>query len=190
MFLAKIKLVSALVFVALVTSGIVGLSYQATAQTRAPNQGSNPGQTNLLRDDGGPLPRANLSLADEVDALRLEIDALRKEVRATRERVKALEAERGQRQKNARMPASDPAPGARLTNIVTDLPKDAEPADMIGRRTSAPERPYDVFAEAEAALKRLRENPRDKRAAKALENASRRLNARTEVKDNEPAPRE
>ena len=79
---------------------------------------------------------------------------------------------------------SDPA----LSNIVTDHPKDAEPGNMIGRPTSAPERPYDVLAEAEAALKRLRENPRDKQAAKALENASRRLNARSEVKDNAPAP--
>jgi hypothetical protein len=45
------------------------------------------------------------------------------------------------------------------------------------------ERPYDVFAEAEAALKKLHANPRDKEAAKALEQATQRLKARTETEE-------
>jgi len=50
-----------------------------------------------------------------------------------------------------------------------------------GLARSRSERPYDVFAEAEAALMKLHANPRDKQAAAALEQATRRLKARTET---------
>jgi hypothetical protein len=61
-----------------------------------------------------------------------------------------------------------------------DLPRSA-PLNQYVAPPKGRERPYDVFAEAEAALEKLRENPRDKQAAKALEQATQRLKARTET---------
>jgi RNA polymerase sigma factor (sigma-70 family) len=191
MFLTKIKLVSAVALAVIVSAGVAGLSFQASAQQSQP----------IIRpqDPNGqaerPLPRVNRSVADELDALHLEIEALRKEIRATRERVKALETERGQKQKAA--PLSAIQRGVRGTanplndvegpiadvSVGQQLGTANEPPSLLGRRVSAPERPYDVFAAAEEALAKLRQNPRDKRAAEALEKATRRLKARTEVND-------
>jgi Sigma-70, region 4 len=110
MFLTKLKLVSAVLLTVLVGAGLVGWSYQATAQTGtgasqgqtvgplfATGQSSSQGQTVAGNPtnptQGGSAAPAERPAADELDALRLEIDALRKEVRATRERVRVLEAE-------------------------------------------------------------------------------------------------
>jgi hypothetical protein len=72
------------------------------------------------------------------------------------------------------------APG----NVVTparpadDLPSDPRESNQAPSRLR--ERRYDAFAEAEAALKKLRQDPGDKRAAELLVRATQRLKARAE----------
>jgi RNA polymerase sigma factor (sigma-70 family) len=251
MFLTKIKVVSAVVLAALLSAGVAGLSYQAKAQTWPTSQRPKAGQAQPRGDEQQPPPRADRSLADEVDALRLEIDALRKEVRAMRERFKVLESERGQNHKAANSSPMQPG-GPALNNIAPD-PSAAQPLSQPGnlplnyapaqsaaqpsiqaaapalnnaapalsaaqpsiqpaapalnnvapplsaapldastsadKPASGSERPYDAFAEAEAALKKLRQNPHDKQAAEALEKATRRLKARAKVSDPARIPR-
>jgi hypothetical protein len=94
----------------------------------------------------------------------LEIEALRKELRATKERVKALEAEvRG--------------------------PKRAyQPLPQAANKRAQTKKADDPLAEAEAALKKLRERPDDKQAAEALERALKRLREREKPK--QPGPGE
>src|SRR5205807_1994601 len=99
----------------------------------------------------GDPPRA---LADELEALRLEVQALRKTVDATRERVKALEAE---------VHASK-APDAATTNKQQLIRWKVTTDDSSSMRKAS-----DPLAEAEAALKKLRQDPTDRQAADALE---------------------
>jgi RNA polymerase sigma factor (sigma-70 family) len=206
MFLTKLKLVSAVVLTALVGAGLVGWSYQATAQ--APKS---PGQTAGLftktetgqsssqgPTQGGSAALAERPAADELDALRLEIDALRREVRADRERIKILEAEvRGRKKQRAGLNQSqetapgktyqieqgieyprtgyrvDVAPGTKEYRV-DEYRVDVAPGANQNRKKP----PSDYLAEAEAALKRLRQDPGDKGAAELLETATRQLGAR------------
>jgi RNA polymerase sigma factor (sigma-70 family) len=96
---------------------------------------------------------------DELEALRLEIEALRKELRATKERVKALEARAG-------------------THTSSGAPK-------ANSGTSSSVTISDPLADAEAAIKKVRQNPNDKEAAGALERALRVL---TGVRDRMKTP--
>src|SRR5262249_5517135 len=155
--------------------------------------------------EGRTARRTERPLTDELEALRLEMEALRKEVRATRSRVQALEAEvRDQKGKNTNLRQSAVLNGqySKSSSVMelegTSLPQTAvlneryidpsitglTPAANRNNARSG-ERPYDVFAEAEAALKKLRVNPRDKEAAHALEQATQRLKARTETQGTE-----
>jgi RNA polymerase sigma factor (sigma-70 family) len=211
MFVAKIKLISAVVLAALVTASAVGLSYQARAQPAAgPQRVVRPQDSSA---EARPLVSANRSTADDLDALRLEIEALRKEVRATRERVKVLEAEvRSSKREGGKQALNDPLPSSPiitgqmmpLNNLETPTlsniqnlpagyvdPNNFPPGNVIPSDSEAlprAERPYDPFAVAEAALAKLRQNPHDKQAAASLDKATRRLKARTEVKGRTPAP--
>jgi RNA polymerase sigma factor (sigma-70 family) len=178
MFLTKLKSVSAVLLAVSVGVGMVGWCYRATAQTAAqpqrpydvtypkapqPQQAVQPDRTTR---------RAERPLADELDALRLEMEALRKEIRATRERVKALEAEvRGQKEQGAIVNPvlSDYRAQLAIGQVVPRPPVETR-AEAEVRMDS--ERNYDAFAEAEAALKKLRQNPHDKQAAEALEKAT------------------
>jgi RNA polymerase sigma factor (sigma-70 family) len=103
--------------------------------------------------------------ADDLESLRLEIEALRRELRATKERVKDLEAEvRGPKR------AFQPLP------------------QQPGWAAPETKKADDPLAEAEAALKKLRERPDDKQAAEALERALKRLREREKPK--QPGPGE
>jgi hypothetical protein len=168
MILTKLKVISVVVLAVSLGVGVAGWSYgvagppsQQTGEERAARLAERPA-------------------ADELGALRLEMEALRKEVRATRARVQVLEAEvRGQKGKDTNLPQS-----ARYSQSFNPLALSGlTSAEYRSITRYGSERPYDVFAEAEAALKKLRENPRDKQAAKALEQATQWLKARTETEE-------
>jgi RNA polymerase sigma factor (sigma-70 family) len=204
MFLTKLKVVSAVVLGVLVGTGLAGWSYRAAAQTgpqQVPRfQLQQQGQQEVpSREErpARPARHAERPAADELDALRLEIDALRREVRADRERIRALEAEvRGPKEQGVGMnqiqqgervqstvpltvtlPANQIQQGERVQSAVpltVTLPAGQTGAQLsaLGFVLTA-----DHFAEAEAALKRLRLNPHDKQAADALDKAVRLLKA-------------
>jgi RNA polymerase sigma factor (sigma-70 family) len=160
MFLAKLKVAVGAVVV-VTALGAVGLAYRVTAQQ--PKQSENaplPTRTAESRSQA----ETRRPQADDLESLRLEIEALRKELRATKERVKALEAEvRG--------------------------PKRAyQPLPQAANRRAQTKKADDPLAEAEAALKKLRERPDDKQAAEALERALKRLREREKPK--QPGPGE
>jgi RNA polymerase sigma factor (sigma-70 family) len=169
MFLTKLKVTSVVVVAVSLGAGVAGWSYGMA--------GTLPQQ---VGQEEGAARRAERPLADELEALRLEMDALRKEVRASRARIQALEAEvRGQKGKGTGV--AQPAVLNGHPDAYLDRLPNAGLATFGHLQRARSERPYDVFAEAEAALKKLHANPRDKQAAEALEQATRRLKARTEV---------
>jgi hypothetical protein len=106
---------------------------------------------------------------DELEALRLEIEALRKEMRAMRERMKTLET---------KVQGQAPPPSASVPVLHPLLAAPPRPARTYFRID-------DPLADAEAALQKLRQNPGDKQAAEALEQALKRL--REQRKPNQPA---
>jgi hypothetical protein len=125
------------------------------------------------------------------------MEALRKEVRATRERVKALEAEvRGQKGQGATLNDvyRDYNDLYRRQRVIYDqVVPDGSTASPVGRpseptvQTGSKVR-HDAFAEAEAALRKLRQNPSDKQAAEALEKATQRIKARTKGESKSKSP--
>jgi RNA polymerase sigma factor (sigma-70 family) len=172
MFLSKLKALVAVTFVMLISAGMVGLSYRPAAA------------------EPGDAPRA---LADELEALRLEVQSLRKSVDATRERVKALEAEvQTSRERGAAAPKKETATSKQAVPAYygkVDVKYEQQPATVYEQAVTeyyksalkaAPKAP-DPFAEAESALKALRE-ARDadaqRRAADALEKALQHLKER------------
>jgi len=120
------------------------------------------------------------AVPDELEELRLEIAALRKGLEATRVRVKALEGE----VRTLRSRGSD------LNDVADDDWLQLKSFDKIRRQTktaSAPlPRTTDPLADAQAALKRLREQPDDKQAADALEMALQRLKDQTRSRSQPP----
>jgi RNA polymerase sigma factor (sigma-70 family) len=176
MLLTKLKITFCFGALMLLTGlGATGLTYRATAQQ--PKQG---------------VAQASRPQADELEALRLEIEALRKELRATKERVKALEARGGRPQGQAAEPFHDKATTAPvaqprpLDRAPTDAPI-TQPRPLHRATTNRPittgadtglNKAADPLSEAEAALKKLRENPGDREATKALERALRLLKER------------
>jgi len=180
MILTKLKAISVVVLAVSLGVGVAGWSYGVAG---TPSQ--------QVAQEERAARRAERPAADELEALRREMEALRKEVRATRARVQVLEAEvRGQKGKQTSLPQSNAFNNPYLAPSLSG-PGPADDRFMpwyrpnpAGERNISrvkSERPYDAFAEAEAALKKLRENPRDKGAAKALEQATQRLKARTET---------
>jgi RNA polymerase sigma factor (sigma-70 family) len=150
MLLTKLRAVVAVGLVLAVGASVVGLAYQT-------------GAAEPSKAGGG----ATQSAADDLEALRLEVEALRKGLQATRERVKALENE------VQALKAAPPAQGAsgrpeKAAQFLNSFIK-------VERAPDKPAEPVDPLAEAEAALKKLRERPDDKQAAEALEKAVQRL---------------
>jgi RNA polymerase sigma factor (sigma-70 family) len=164
MFLAKLRGVVAVGLVLFVGAGVVGLAYHTGAAE--PKQQA--------------APNAARPADDELEALRLEIEALRKGLRATRERVKTLEGEvQALKAKDAAAPQQQGAGGNSVGRVQLDLaPYMVEHINLSdGLRTLllAEVGVNDPLAEAEAALKNLRQDPNDKQATDALERALQRL---------------
>jgi RNA polymerase sigma factor (sigma-70 family) len=168
MLLTKLRAFVAVAVVAFVGAGVVGLAYRTTAAE--------------------PSKAAAQPAADDLEALRLEVEALRKGLQATRERVKTLEdrvqALQGQG-------GGSPRPEGASAGSLEVKPKGApysEAQPVIKYVTTTYENvPWgppkrkeaaDPLAEAEAALKKLKERPDDKQAADALEQALQRLKER------------
>jgi RNA polymerase sigma factor (sigma-70 family) len=199
MLLTKLKTVGAVVLAVFVSAGAVGLSFQTRAQEPKQVSTDQPRQV-------GAAPKADRAAPDELEEMRLEIEALRRGLQATRERVKTLEAEvqalkgrdgaspqsgdkRSDFNSNAYQKgpyyykAGEPGP---KQETGPDL-KSAQPKgkdlrfDQVYRELQRKDRPRgadDPLAEAEAALKKLRQDPGDKQAADALERAFQRLKER------------
>jgi RNA polymerase sigma factor (sigma-70 family) len=162
MLLSKLKAFWVMALAAAVSTA-AGLTYQAVAQQ--------PVQVRAERVALGSQSTARPA-PDDQEALRLEIEALRKEVRALRERVKSVESEvRGQKQRG------DAGQVERLD--VWHVPQKWVLVTPI----------TDPLADAETALKKLRQNPNDKQAADALEQALKRLKEQRKPEGTTGSPR-
>jgi hypothetical protein len=178
MLLTKLKITGCFGALMLLAGiGATGLTYRATAQE-------------TKQEAGYLAPLASRPQADELEALRLEMEALRKELRATRERVKALEGE--MRALKGPMP---PGVGGSRQGMVGGMmgmmrggkggphgigeagKGDLRPSDPTLRK-GGPQQAVDPVADAEAALKKLRQDPTDKQAADELERALKLLKER------------
>jgi RNA polymerase sigma factor (sigma-70 family) len=171
MLLSKLKAFVAVAVVA-VGVGVVGLAYRTGAAEPAP--GDNVPAT---------ARAADRATADDLEALRLEVEALRKGLQATRERVKTLEAE---------VQALQGKDGA--ANRFKGAGQEMSLKDNAGQASRQATQEYDQWlnqvaksratddplAEAEAAVKKLRQDPRDKQATEALERALQRLKERAQ----------
>jgi RNA polymerase sigma factor (sigma-70 family) len=194
MLLTKLKITVCVAALALLAGvGVTGVSYRATAE-----------EPRKARVEDTP-PQTGRSQTDDLASLRLEIEALRKELRATREQVKALEAEvHGQKERSitrsrearseersatrSREPQPEPRgrDGARRPTRENPAPTREQVDDRRATRGGATEGP---IAEAEAALKKLRDNPNDRQAAEALERALKSLKERERPREpREAAP--
>jgi RNA polymerase sigma factor (sigma-70 family) len=196
MFLLKLRTFVAVVVVAFVGAGVVGLAYRTTA--------AEPGKTGAAAQSA-----ASAAAADDLEALRLEVEALRKRLDATRQELKDLKAEVRASKVEAGSGAAPKSPGADTRPLPPDLTipadttnREAPTAPVPGTRSGAketqenaapgkrywsvirderaPDKPDggDPLAEAEAALKKLRERPDDRQAADSLERALQRLKER------------
>jgi RNA polymerase sigma factor (sigma-70 family) len=191
MLLTKLKITVCFGALMLLTGiGATGLTYRATAQQ--PKQGVGYGAPSGGRAESRPQ-------ADDLEALRLEIEALRKSLLATRERVKALEGEvsalKGQRggppgggppgmMGGGMMPPGMKQPGKMPPGMTPPggIPGGGgQPPDRGIDHERVPKMPKpsdDLASEMEAALKKLKADPEDKQAIKALERALRLLKER------------
>jgi RNA polymerase sigma factor (sigma-70 family) len=165
MFLMKLRAVVAVVMVVCVGAGVVGLAYRTTA--------AEPSKTAGAPGAGGAAQAA----ADDLEALRLEVEALRKSLQATRERVKTLEGEvQGLKEKgktSARVDGEGKPEGIAVERVPLEVRIHSVPVNRVEAVTVTGV--ADPLAEAEAALKKLRERPDDKQATEALEKAVQRL---------------
>jgi hypothetical protein len=158
MLLTRLKTFVAVALVVFLGAGAVGLTYRTGA--------AEPAQ-----------PGAGRPLADELDELRLEVEALRKGLQATRDRVKTLEAEvqgmQGKRQFRGA--------GQELRTPTPSYQRDVENYYQWAQQRQTLRRPpaEDPVAEAEAALKKLRQNPKDQQAVEELDKALKQLKGAT-----------
>ena len=185
MLLTKLKITVCFGALMVLTGiGATGLTYRATAQQ--------PKQATVY--EAPLLPRVeSRPQADDLEALRLEIEALRKSLQATRERVKALEGEvsalKGQRGGPPGMMGSGMAPPMMPPGMTPPggIPGGGgkRPPDLGIDRGLGPKMPKpsdDLAGELEAALKKLKADPEDKQAIKALERALKHLKEREKSK--------
>jgi RNA polymerase sigma-70 factor (ECF subfamily) len=176
MLLNKIKGFVAVALVLLVGVGAFGLTYRPAVA-----------QSEKLR----AAPQAGRVSPDELEELRLEVAALRKGLEVTRERVKALEGEvQTLKQRSSAPAAAMGAPVWDLDNLTPDLFIIDNRVDWTLKRwEEAKHQPVphmtDPLADAEAALKKLRKDRSDKKAAEALEQALQRLKSQ-----QKPAPKQ
>jgi hypothetical protein len=158
MLLSKLRAAVAVGVVIFVSGGVTGLAYRTTAAE--PSKAAAPG--------------AAQPAADDLEALRLEVEAPRRSLHATRERVKALEDEVGaSREREAAAPKKDGAPANTPADAAYKHAVNVSHSILKGRPG-----PADALAEAEAALKKLKEHPDDKQATEVLEKALQRLKER------------
>jgi RNA polymerase sigma factor (sigma-70 family) len=171
MLLTKLRVFVAVVVVAFIGAGVVGLAYRTTA--------AEPARAGTAPAAAG----ADRPAADDLEALRLEVEALRKSLQGMRARLDALEAE-----VHAPKPATQAAPQAQGGFAGGFGFSGGLGGGMGGRgggfgsarqfqTGSAPA--DDPLMEAEAALMKLRQDPSDKQATEALERALQRLKERT-----------
>jgi RNA polymerase sigma factor (sigma-70 family) len=162
MLLTKLKVASWAVGVVLLAgAGVVGLTSQRAAAQSRVGYGA-PQGANVT-----PAAKAGRPDADDLESLRLEIEALRRELRATKDLVKQLQAEvRGQK-------GPDKVRQQDLERL--RLLDDFRRIDALAKEVPDEKKPADPLAELEDAVKRLRKDPKDKRAAEALDRALRRL---------------
>jgi RNA polymerase sigma factor (sigma-70 family) len=154
MLLTKLKAVVAVALVVFLGAGAVGLTYRTSA--------AEPAQ-----------PGAGRPLADELDELRLEVEALRKGLQATRDRVRSLEAGvQGLQGKRSFQGAGQElrTPSQSYRQAVESYAQWEQTMQTLRRPPAE-----DPVAEVEAALKMLRQNPKDQQAVGALEKALQRL---------------
>jgi hypothetical protein len=208
MLLHKLKTVWAVALVVAVGAGALGLTYGPAVAQPAPSISSAPSPSEKVR----AAPQAGRVAPDELEELRLEVAALRKGLEVTRERVKALEGE--VQTLKASRPARGTGTGTEANNSLGAKPgtthrgsnnslgakpgttkKGSNEAQAFDRRPSLIEGAHsaDPLADAEAALKELRQNPSDKQAADALERAVKQLGELAKPADqpkpaNQPKP--
>ncbi|HEV3448677.1 MAG TPA: sigma-70 family RNA polymerase sigma factor, partial [Gemmataceae bacterium] len=213
MILTKLKVISVVVLAVSLGFGVAGWSYgvagtpsQQTGEERAARLAERP-----AADELEALRLEMEALRKEVRATRARVQLLETEVRGQKGKDASLPQSVPLNQyvappngKEANLPQSAPwyqhiAPSkGQGTDLPRSAPMNQHVAPPKGQGADLPrsaplnqyvappkgrERPYDVFAEAEAALKKLHANPRDKEAAKALEQATQRLKARTETEE-------
>jgi RNA polymerase sigma factor (sigma-70 family) len=185
LLLTKLKFTACYAMLMLLAGvGATGLTYRATAQEPK-------------REAGYLAPVSSRPQADELEALRLEIEALRKSLQATRDRVKTLEEEvRGLKGQGGMKGGGMMGMGMGGMGGMMGM---GGPPGMRGagqEMRSGPKggnvRPWDPVRDAEAALKRLRQDPTDKQAADELERALKRLKDREKPRppeDADPRPK-
>jgi hypothetical protein len=173
MLVSKLKLFSAVgVVLAVAVSAGAGLTYRAAAQ--------GPEQARFVLTDGAGQS-AGRNAPDDLEAIRLEMEALRKEVRALRERVKTLEAQAGAPKGGGQtLTGSAPRAEGQQAGAVWHQAIDSS-GSLYGV-------PADPLAEAEAALKKLRQNPNDNEATDALGRALQQMRSRGLRWWQQPAP--
>jgi RNA polymerase sigma factor (sigma-70 family) len=189
MLLSKLKTIVAVGLAVCLTAGAVGLTYRTGAA------------------EPGRVSSADRARADDVEALRLEVEALRKSLHATRERVQTLEDE-VRALKAAPRPQGGGGGGGGMGGGFGQFGGGGgfspgaglaggggiggfgglQPGGGMGGGRQAATRPRrdDPLADAEAALKKLRQDPTDQKAAEALDKALQRLREREKQKEGVP----
>jgi hypothetical protein len=206
MLLTKLKVASWAVGVALlVGAGAAGVTLRAQAQDAPARalQKTYAAQAAAL----AAQPKARAA-SDDLESLRLEIEALRRELRATKDMVKALQAEvRGKKDAELKRESTlDMLKKVEAQRLEAEKLQRLEALRLEGenrqrldaqkleaeklRRLEALWRAeaakagwsrkeaLNTLAELEDAVKRLRQDPKDKQAAEALDRALRRLKER------------
>jgi RNA polymerase sigma factor (sigma-70 family) len=176
MLLTKLKVTACFAALMLMAGvGATGLTYRAAAQDSKQGTGYRAALASRLQ-------------ADELEALRLEIEALRKSLQATRERVKTLEDEvRGLKGQRGMM-KGEGMMGMGMGGMGGMMGMGGPPGmrgagqEMRSGPKGGNVRPSDPVTDAEAALKKLRQDPNDKQAADELERALKRLKDREKMR--------
>jgi RNA polymerase sigma factor (sigma-70 family) len=173
MLLTKLKVTACFAMLMLLAgAGATGLTYRATAQE--PKRGAGYGTA-----------LASRLQTDELEALRLEIEALRKSLQSTRDRVKTLEDEMrtlkgqgGMKGGGMMRMGGGMGMGKGMPGMMGGPPGLRGAGQEMHSHRLGGNRPSDPVADAEAALKKLRQDPSDKQATDELERALKRLKER------------
>jgi RNA polymerase sigma factor (sigma-70 family) len=189
MFLMKLRAVVAVALVVCVGAGVVGLAYRTGAEEPKQPAGLSEAAPTAKR----PVAVDAGWQADELEALRLEIGALRKELRATQERVRVLEDQVASPKgtKTGAGPAPEKPDPARVKQALEremQANKLAEKLRALSAAQLKRKEAADPLAEAEAALRKLRQDPSDSKAADALERALQRLKERAKPEGKPETP--
>jgi RNA polymerase sigma factor (sigma-70 family) len=205
MLLSKLKGFGAVALAACLSTAVV-LAYRSTAtgQVPAPARGAAAAEPGRVP---GTAPAAARAAADELEELRLEIAALRKGLQATRERVTALEGDVRTLRAGGAAPGGTSTGGGfaggggfsggggfgalgigggaglggspGLGGFPPGRTKSAGGHRALEmQEKSRPGSRSEALDQAEAALRKLRQQPDDQQAAEALEKALQRLKDR------------